>query len=172
MPMAEFGGYVLAQIAGALLGSLVVFLIASGKAGYVLATDGLGQNGFGAGYLGEYSMGAALIFELIATFVFVSVILAATASHVSSASTALAGLAIGLTLTGIHLVGINVTGVSVNPARSLAPALFVGGKALSDLWVFIVAPLAGGAAAGLAHASGFFRPGGIEPAPATGAATL
>ncbi len=95
MPMAEFGGYVLAQIAGALLGSLVVFLIASGKAGYVLATDGLGQNGFGAGYLGEYSMGAALIFELIATFVFVSVILAATASHVSSASTALAGLAIG-----------------------------------------------------------------------------
>ncbi|MEL5876924.1 aquaporin [Cereibacter sphaeroides] len=172
MPMAEFGGYVLAQIAGALLGSLVVFLIASGKAGYVLATDGLGQNGFGAGYLGEYSLGAALIFELIATFVFVSVILAATASHVSSASTALAGLAIGLTLTGIHLVGINVTGVSVNPARSLAPALFVGGKALSDLWVFIVAPLAGGAAAGLAHASGFFRPGGIEPAPATGAATL
>ena len=72
-----------------------------------------------------------------------------------------AGLAIGLTLAAIHLVGINVTGVSVNPARSIGPALFVGGKALADLWVFIVAPLAGGAVAGLAHASGFFRPGPI-----------
>lgn len=163
MPMAEFAGYVVAQIAGAILGAFVVFLIASGKAGYSLATNGLGQNGFGAGYLGEYSLGAALVFELVATFVFVSVILAATASHVSAASTALAGLAIGLTLAAIHMVGINVTGVSVNPARSIGPAVFVGGKALADLWVFIVAPLAGGAVAGLAHAAGVFRPAGAKP---------
>ncbi|MCE6962165.1 MIP family channel protein [Cereibacter sphaeroides] len=162
MSAGEFAGYVLAQIAGAILGALVVFLIASGKTGYSLAVNGLGQNGFGPGYLGEYTMGAALIFELVATFVFVCVILAATASHVSAASTALAGLAIGLTLAAIHLVGINVTGVSVNPARSIGPAIFVGGKAIADLWVFIVAPLAGGAAAGLAHASGFFRPAGVQ----------
>ncbi len=161
MPSSEFVGYVGAQVVGATLGALAIYLIASGKADYSLAVNGLGQNGYGPGYLGEYSLTAALTFEAIATFLFVCVILAATASHVSQASTALAGLAIGLTLTGIHLVGINVTGVSVNPARSIGPAVFVGGKALADLWVFIVAPLAGGAVAGLAHASGFFRPGPI-----------
>lgn len=166
MPAGEFVGYVVAQVAGAIVGALVIYLIASGKTGYSLATNGLGQNGFGPGYLGEYSLTAALIFEGVATFVFVCVILAATASHVSAASTALAGLAIGLTLTAIHLVGINVTGVSVNPARSIGPAVFVGGKAIADLWVFIVAPLAGGALAGVAHAAGLFRPHNL-PAPAT-----
>ena len=154
MSVGEFAGYAIAQIAGAILGALVVLLIASGKADYVLATNGLGQNGYGAGYLGEYSLGAALIFEGVATFVFVTVILGATQA---GAPAAMAGLAIGLTLAGIHLVGINVTGVSVNPARSIGPALFVGGKALADLWVFIVAPLAGGALAGLVHAMGLTR---------------
>lgn len=147
-------GYVVAQLLGAVIGALVIYLIASGKAEYVLAENGLGQNGYGAGYLGEYSLQAALIFEFVATFVFVTVILGATGpgSH-----GALAGLAIGLTLTAIHLVGINVTGVSVNPARSFGPAVFVGGQALADLWVFIVAPLAGGLLAGVVHKAGLTR---------------
>ena len=146
--------YVIAQVIGAILGALVLYLIASGKTGYDVAINGLGQNGFGAGYLGEYSLTAALIFEVVMTFVFVTVILGAT--H-SSAPAAMAGLAIGLTLAAIHLVGINVTGVSVNPARSIGPALFVGGQALADLWVFIVAPLVGGALAGMVHKAGFTR---------------
>ena len=154
MSLPDFAGYVVAQVIGAILGALVIMLIASGKADYVLATNGLGQNGYGAGYLGEYNLAAALIFEVVATFLFVTVILGATQS---GAPAAMAGLAIGLTLAGIHLVGINVTGVSVNPARSIGPAVFVGGKALADLWVFIVAPLAGGAVAGLLFAAGITR---------------
>jgi aquaporin Z len=146
--------YVVAQVIGAVLGALVLYIIASGKAGYDIATNGLGQNGFGAGYLGEYSLTAALVFEGVMTFIFVTVILGATQT---GAPGAMAGLAIGLTLAAIHLVGINVTGVSVNPARSVGPALFVGGEALKDLWVFIVAPLAGGALAGILHRSGFTR---------------
>ncbi|MBK8441663.1 MAG: MIP family channel protein [Rhodobacter sp.] len=149
-----FVSYAIAQVIGAILGALVVYLIASGKAGYDLGVNGLGQNGYGAGYLGEYSLVAALIFEVVMTFIFVTVILGATQT---GAPAAMAGLAIGLTLAAIHLVGINVTGVSVNPARSIGPALFVGGKALADLWVFIVAPLVGGAAAGLVHKAGFTR---------------
>ncbi len=149
-----FVSYAIAQVIGAILGALVVYLIASGKAGYDLGVNGLGQNGYGAGYLSEYSLVAALIFEVVMTFIFVTVILGATQT---GAPAAMAGLAIGLTLAAIHLVGINVTGVSVNPARSIGPALFVGGKALADLWVFIVAPLVGGAAAGLVHKAGFTR---------------
>lgn len=147
-------GYMVAQVAGAIAGAAILFVIASGKTGYSLSGNGLGQNGFGAGYLGEYSVGAALMFEFVMTFIFVTVILGATGR---GAPAAMAGLAIGLTLTAIHLVGINVTGVSVNPARSIGPAIFVGGKAIADLWVFIVAPLAGGALAGLIYASGLTR---------------
>jgi aquaporin Z len=154
MSIAECGKYVIAQLIGATLAAGAIFLIASGKSDYSLAQNGLGQNGYGAGYLGEYVLPAALLFELIATFLFVTVILGATDE---GAPTAFAGLAIGLTLAGIHLVGINITGVSVNPARSFGPAIFVGGKALADLWVFIAAPLAGGAIAGLLHASGLTR---------------
>ena len=146
--------YGIAQVLGAVNGAAVVLLIAHGQPGYDLAANGLGQNGYGAGYLGEYSMGAAFLFEAIATFLFVTVILGATQS---GAPAAMAGLAIGLTLTGIHLVGINVTGVSVNPARSFGPAIFVGGEALRDLWLFILAPLLGGIAAGLVHAVGATR---------------
>lgn len=149
-----FISYVLAQFVGAVLGALVLYVIASGKAGYDVAVNGLGQNGFGPGYLGEYSLTAALVFEFVMTFLFVTVILGATQS---GAPAAMAGLAIGLTLAAIHLVGINVTGVSVNPARSFGPAVFVGGQALTDLWVFILAPLAGGALAGLVHKAGFTR---------------
>jgi aquaporin Z len=154
MSMAEFLAYTVAQVAGATLGAGILLLIASGKADYSVTTNGLGQNGFGSGYLGEYSLLAALVFEAVMTFLFVTVILGATDD---GAPTAFAGLAIGLTLAAIHLVGINVTGVSVNPARSFGPAIFVGGKALADLWVFIVAPLAGGAMAGLVWKAGLTR---------------
>lgn len=143
--------YSVAQIIGATLAAAVILTIANGGAGYDLATNGLGQNGYGEGYLGEYSLAAALIFEFVATFIFVTVILGAT--H-SSAPAGFAGLAIGLTLAAIHLVGINITGVSVNPARSFGPALFAGGTALSQLWVFFVAPLAGGILAGIVNAMG------------------
>ena len=154
MTVAEFVAYVVAQMIGAVAGAAVVYLIASGKAGYVLATNGLGQNGWGEGYLGGYSMQAALVFEFVATFVFVTVILGATQWD---APAGFAGLAIGLTLAAIHLVGIDVTGVSVNPARSFGPAVLVGGKALSQLWLFFAAPLAGGLVAGLLHGAGITR---------------
>jgi aquaporin Z len=154
MSIREFIGYAVAQTVGAVVGAGVLLLIATGKADYALATNGLGQNGFGPGYLGEYSVTAALVFEFVMTFLFVTVILGATAK---GAPGAMAGLAIGLTLAAIHLVGINVTGVSVNPARSIGPAIFVGGQALADLWVFIVAPLAGGVLAGVLHAAGLTR---------------
>lgn len=138
--------YWLAQFIGAILGAAVLYLIASGKAGYDLASNGLGQNGWGPGYLGEYSLVAALVFEVVATFLFLVVILGSTQK---SAPGMVAGLAIGLTLAVIHIVGIQVTGVSVNPARSLGPAVFVGDTAISQLWLFFVAPLLGAALAGL-----------------------
>ena len=154
MSVGDFISYSIAQIIGAILAAFVIMIIATGKADYSVAANGLGQNGFGEGYLGAYSLSSALIFETVATFIFVTVILGATQD---GAPGAMAGLAIGLTLMAIHLVGINVTGVSVNPARSIGPALFVGGKALAQLWVFIAAPLAGGAIAGAVHAMGLTR---------------
>ncbi|WP_306112721.1 MULTISPECIES: aquaporin Z [unclassified Roseovarius] len=151
MQMGEAVQYIAAQVAGAIAGALVLLMIASGKADYSVAENGLGQNGWGVGYLGEYAMGAAFIFELVATFLFVVVILGSTGA---GAPSAMAGLAIGLALVVIHLVGINVTGVSVNPARSIGPALFAGATALSQLWLFIVAPILGGVLAGLMFKSG------------------
>ncbi|MFC3180144.1 aquaporin [Cypionkella sinensis] len=154
MTVAEFAGYAVAQVAGAIIGALVLYLIVSGKPGFVMGEWALGSNGYGPGYLGEYSLAAALVFEAVMTFLFVTVILGATGA---GSAAGFAGLAIGLTLTAIHLVGIHVTGVSVNPARSIGPALFAGGAALSQLWVFIVAPLAGGALAGLVYKAGLTR---------------
>jgi aquaporin Z len=151
MTIADFAAYAVAQVIGAILGATALYLIATGKADYSVATNGLGQNGYGAGYLGEYSLTAALIFEAVMTFLFVTVILGATGK---GSAAGFAGLAIGLTLAAIHLVGINVTGVSVNPARSIGPAIFVGGTAMAQLWVFIVAPLLGGALAGLVFKAG------------------
>ena len=151
MTISDAIRYSIAQIIGAILGAGVLYLIASGSAGW---TGGLGANGYGAGYLGEYSLTAALVFEVVMTFLFVTVILGATGS---GSALGFAGLAIGLTLAAIHLVGINVTGVSVNPARSIGPALFSGGSALTQLWVFIVAPLVGGLLGGALYKAGITR---------------
>lgn len=155
MSVGDFVAYVIAQLIGATLAAAVIYLIATGRPEFDIAASGLGQNGWGPGYGDGYSMSAALVFEIVATFLFVTVILGAT--H-ASAPAGFAGLAIGLTLAGIHLVGISVTGVSVNPARSFGPALFVGGQAMAQLWLFFVAPLIGGAVAGIAHAAGLTRP--------------
>ena len=151
MTFAEAVPYMIAQVAGAVAGAFVLMLIATGKADYTIAENGLGQNGWGEGYLGEYGMVAAFIFEVVATFLFMVVILGATGA---GAPAAMAGLAIGLTLVVIHLVGINVTGVSVNPARSIGPALFAGTGALAQLWLFIVAPIIGAVLAGILFKSG------------------
>ena len=146
LPLHAMLQYWAAQFIGALLGAGVLYLIATGKTGYDLAANGLGQNGWGAGYLGEYNLASALVFEVVATFLFLVVILGSTQK---SAPGMLAGLAIGLTLSVIHIVGIQVTGVSVNPARSFGPAVIVGGTAISQLWLFLIAPLIGAALAGL-----------------------
>lgn len=151
MSMGEAVKYIIAQVAGAIAAAAVLLVIASGKADYTVAANGLGQNGWGPGYLGEYTMVAAFVFEVVATFLFMVVILGATGS---GAPAAMAGLAIGLTLVVIHLVGINVTGVSVNPARSIGPALFAGSTALTQLWLFIVAPTIGAVIAGIVFKSG------------------
>ena len=154
MTVGEFVSYACAQVAGAIIGAGILYLIVSGKTGFVMGEWALGSNGYGAGYLGEYNLAAALVFETVMTFIFVTVILGSTGT---GSAAGFAGLAIGLTLAAIHLVGINVTGVSVNPARSIGPAIFAGGAALAQLWVFIVAPLLGGAVAGLVYKAGFTR---------------
>mgnify|MGYP003575899954 CR=1 FL=1 len=138
--------YSIPQFLGALAGAGVLYAIASGQSGFAMGEYALGSNGFGEGYLGGYSMTAALIFEIVATFLFVVVILGSTQAKAPSQ---FADLAIGLTLAVIHIFGIQVTGVSVNPARSFGPAVFAQGAALQQLWLFIVAPLAGAAIAGL-----------------------
>jgi len=139
-------GYVISQCIGAIAGAGVLYLIASGGAGFEMVEWGLGSNGWGEGYLGNYSMQSAFIAELVFTFLFLMVIFGTTAKK---ASPAMAGLAIGISLVLIHFVAIPITGTSVNPARSLGPALFAGGMAMQQLWLFIVAPIAGGVLAAL-----------------------
>jgi len=131
--------YILAQCAGAILGALVLYAIASGLPGYSLA-DGLGQNGYGVGSPAGYSLAACFLAEVVLTGLFVLVVFGATSDV---APKAMAGVAIGLALALVHLIGIPITGTSVNPARSLGPAVLVGGTALSQLWMFWVAPLIG-----------------------------
>jgi aquaporin Z len=134
-------GYVIAQCIGALLGALVLSLILKGQAGFEAGEWAYGSNGWGEGYLGNYSMQSAFIAELVFTAIFLIVIHAVT-SKLGNAT--MAGLAIGITLVLIHMVVIPVTGTSVNPARSFGPAILAQGMALQQLWLFIVAPLAGG----------------------------
>jgi aquaporin Z len=147
LSLVDMIGYWVAQCIGAVLGAGAVSLIASGvDGGYNIALSGLGQNGWGAGYGGGYNLTSAFVYELLATFLFLTVILGSTQK---AAPGGFAGLVIGLTLVAIHLLGIHITGTSVNPARSLGSAVFVGGKAMQQLWLFWAAPLLGAAIAGL-----------------------
>jgi aquaporin Z len=146
-PAREIAPYVVAQLLGALAGAAVLAAIASGKPGFDLVASGFAANGYGAHSPGGYSMGAGFVAEVVLTFGFLVVILGATARR---APAGFAGLAIGLCLTLIHLISIPVTNTSVNPARSTGPALFVGGWALEQLWLFWVAPLLGAVIAGVA----------------------
>ena len=132
--------YVIFQCIGAIIAAAILLAVASGLPGYTVATGGLGQNGYGALSPGGYSMTACLIAEIVLTFIFLFVIFGSTSKD---APVGFAGLAIGIALAFIHLVGIPITGTSVNPARSLGPALLVGGEALSQVWLFWVAPLIG-----------------------------
>jgi aquaporin Z len=139
-------GYAVAQILGAAVGAFLLVLIAGDKAsGYDVAVSGLGQNGWGPGYLGEFGTLSAFATELVTTFIFMIAILGAINNEKAGP---FAGLSIGLALTAIILVFLNVTGVSLNPARSIGPAIFVGGEAINNLWLFIVAPSIGALAAG------------------------
>ena len=135
------------MVAGAIAAAFVLFLIASGKAGFDLAA-GFAANGYGEHSPGGYALPAALVAELVLTFMFVFVIMGATDAR---APAALAPVAIGLCLTLIHLISIPVTNTSVNPARSTGPAVFVGGWALAQLWLFWLAPIVGGALGGYAY---------------------
>jgi len=146
-PAKELPAYILAQVVGAIAGAGVLYGIASGKAGFDVSA-GFASNGYDAHSPGLYSMGACLLAEVVLTFVFLMIILGATDIR---APQGFAPIAIGLGLTLIHLIGIPVTNLSVNPARSTGPALFVGGWAIAQLWLFWVAPLVGALLAGLAY---------------------
>src|SRR5947207_304600 len=147
LPSKDILPYVVAQIAGAVAGAGVLFVIASGKAGFDV-TGGFASNGYADHSPGGYTLIAALVTEVVMTFFFLIIILGSTDPR---APQGLAPIAIGLALTLIHLVSIPVTNTSVNPARSTGPALFVGGWALAQLWLFWVAPIVGAALAGLAY---------------------
>ena len=161
MSASQMIGYWIAQVLGAIVGAVVLYIILSGKAqGW---TGGLGQNGWGAGYLGEYNTVSAFVFEVVGTFLFLVTILGVT--H-PLAPKGFGGLATGLTLVVIHLVGINITGTSVNPARSIGPALIGMGSnpgAVAQLWLFIIAPLIGAGLAGF-----LYREGALLNAPTEG----
>jgi aquaporin Z len=144
-PAKEIAPYVIAQVLGALAGAAVLYLIASGKAGFDVVGSGFASNGYGDHSPGQYSLLAALTLETVLTFMFLIIILGATDSK---APAGFAPIAIGLGLTLIHLIGIPVDNLSVNPARSTGPALFVGGWAVGQLWLFWVAPLLGAFLAG------------------------
>lgn len=146
-PAKEVIPYIVTQVVAAVVAAGVLYVIANGKAGFDAASSGFAANGYGAHSPEGYSLLAGLVTEIVMTFMFLMVILGATHKR---APAGFAGLAIGLALTLIHLVSIPVTNTSVNPARSTGPALFVGGWALAQLWMFWVAPLIGAALAGLA----------------------
>ena len=149
MSWKDTPGYFIAQIAGAIVAALVLFVIASGKDGFK-ASDGFGTNGYGEYSPDGYGLMAAIVIEIVMTAVFLYVILGSTDSR---APKGFAPLAIGLSLTLIHLVTIPVTGTSVNPARSIGPALFAGTDHIVQLWVFILAPAIGALVAGLSYAA-------------------
>jgi aquaporin Z len=146
-PARELLPYIVAQVIGAIIGAGILLVIASGKAGFDLS-GGLASNGYAEHSPGGYSMLAGLVAEIVLTFMFLTIILGATDGR---APKGFAPIAIGLGLTLVHLIGIPVTNLSVNPARSTGPAVFVGGWALAQLWLFWVAPLIGGALGGVIY---------------------
>src|SRR6201996_2526281 len=153
-------GYIVAQLIGATIASSILYALLKGSPGFTAVPEwGLGANGWGPGYLGGYSTASAFLAEAVLTFLFLFVIFG-TSSRFGNSS--MAGLAIGLTLVLIHLVAIPITGTSVNPARSFGPAVFAGGKALQQLWLFLIAPVVGGIAAALVW-HGIFEPKVIKP---------
>ena len=146
-PVSNLVPYVIAQVLGAIAASGVLYIIASGKAGFDLSS-GFAANGYAGHSPGGYSLGACLLAEIVLTFFFLLIILGATDRR---APQGFAGIPIGLSLTLIHLIGIPVDNLSVNPARSTGPALFVHGWALQQLWLFWIAPIIGAALAGVAY---------------------
>ncbi|WP_407421911.1 MIP family channel protein [Methanobrevibacter sp.] len=149
MELKDLIMYIIFQCIGAIIGTAILAVLINSApilGGYM--STGLGQNGFGAASTVGINLYGALITEVILTFVFVFTVLGVTRSEKTSV---VAGIVIGLTLAFVHIMGIPLTGTSVNPARSLAPALFMGGVALQQVWVFIVAPIIGAVIAGLAH---------------------
>ncbi len=144
---SELGPYIIAQVAGGLAGAAILYIIASGQAGFDV-TAGFASNGFGEHSPGGYSMTAALVTEIVMTFMFLIIILGATDAR---APTGLAPVAIGLGLTLIHLISIPVTNTSVNPARSTGVAIFQGDWAISQLWLFWLAPIVGAILAGIVY---------------------
>ena len=161
-PAEQVLPYIVAQVVGAIVGAGVLYLIASGKADFSLA-GGFASNGYAEHSPGKYSMMAGVISELVMTFMFLIVILGTTHQR---APVGFAGLAIGFALALIHLISIPVTNTSVNPARSTGPAIFVGGWALQQLWLFWIAPVIGAAIAGFTY-KGLFEGERAEP-PVTG----
>lgn len=149
-PMDQAVGYIVAQVGGACAAAAALSVIASGKAGFQIGSGAgaFATNGYGALSPGGYSMTACLVAEIVLTFVFLFVIMGATDKR---APAGFAPIAIGLCLTLIHLIGIPVTNLSVNPARSTGPAIFVGGEAIAQLWLFWIAPIIGGVAGALAY---------------------
>jgi aquaporin Z len=150
-PAKELVPYVIAQLLGGLAGAAVLYIIASGRTGFTLS-DGFAANGYAEHSPGKYSLAACLAAEVVLTFMFLMIILGSTDRR---APAGFAPLAIGLGLTLIHLIGIPVTNLSVNPARSTGPAVFVGGWALAQLWLFWVAPIVGAACAGVVYRACF-----------------
>ena len=166
-PAGQLVPYIIAQVLGAILASTLLYVIASGKSGFQLSA-GFASNGYGPHSPGGYSLLACFVAEVVLTFMFVLIIHGATDRR---APAGFAGIAIGLGLTLIHLIGIPITNTSVNPARSTAPALFVGGWALHQLWLFWLAHIIGGALAGLVYSGLFEEQKSPSKMPATTQAT-
>lgn len=145
MSLKDALGYIIFQFIGATIAAAVILYMAKGHlTGFDVKATGLGQNGWGAGYASGYNIVSAAIFEFIATFIFVKVILKTTEQDLK-----IAGVVIGLTLTVLHILGLQITGVSVNPARSFGPALFAGCQAIAQVWLFLLVPSVAGILAGL-----------------------
>jgi len=159
IPAADVTPYIIAQVLGAIVGAGVLYIIASGKAGFN-AAEGFASNGYAAHSPGGYSLLACLVAEVVLTFMFLMIILGVTDRR---APQGFAPLAIGLALTLIHLISIPVTNASVNPARSTGPALFAGGWAISQLWLFWLAPLIGAVLAGLIYPAFSGEPRRVAP---------